>query len=444
MAFEGDLSELERQARRLLDRPLGDLIDISRGEFQHGRTRGGVGHHYEAYFGIARNSDAGPDIPTLGVELKAVPMTQSSGGRFKPKERTFITAIDYATILQQGFEGSPLDTKTRHTLYLFYEHQREVEVRRFRTLAVLLHRRDEVDELMLREAHSHVRRMVAAGRAHEISESDTYGVGAATKDTRARDVPQPRSSRPARRRAFAWKPAVTERLWLAARPGTRRALPQPDLTDGLAGFEADVMARLSPWTGVSVRELRDRLMPAARDDYKALTSAVSRRILDTAGHDATAAFDRLGITVRTMRVDPETSRPKEAVSFPAFDPRDLAEETWETSSLLASLRDFFFIVFTQRRDEAILDARLETGFFWRPSPRDLAVMEGEWRSCRDAIARSAPDALPTSAQTEILHVRPHGRDGHDVVPLPDGTPFRRSSFWLNQSYLTEVVAEQRV
>lgn len=441
--FDGDLSELERQARRLLDRPLGDLIDIDAGEYQHGRTRGGVGHHYEAYFGVPRNSDAGPDIPALGVELKAVPMTRTSRGRYKPKERTFITAIDYGAIADEEFEGSPLDTKTRLTLYLFYEHQREVEVRQFRTLAVLLHARDEVDELMLREAHGHVRQMVLRGLAHEISEADTYGVGAATKDARARDIPQPRSRLPARRRAFAWKPAVTERLWLAGKPGTRHALARPDVPDALARFEADVLRRLQPWTGVPVRELRDRLMPSARDDYKALTSAVSRRALDTRDSNATETFERLGITVRTMRVDPDTARPKEAVSFPAFDPRDLAAETWETSTLLASLRDLFFIVFTQRRHEPIMEARLDTGFFWRPSSDDLDVMEREWTGMRDAIARSAPEELPRSGETEILHVRPHGRDGRDIAPLPNGTPFRRSSFWLNQRYLQAIVARHR-
>lgn len=437
-----DLSELERRARRLLGRPLGDVVDVDAGEYQHAHTRGGVGHHYEAYFGIARNSDAGPDIPHLGVEVKSVPMARTSAGRFKPKERTFITLIDYDRILDEEFAGSPLDTKTRRVLYLFYEHQRETEVRFFRTLAVLLHERDDVDELMLREAYEHVRWMVAAGRAHEISEADTFGVGAATKDRTARDVPQPRSTTPARRRAFAWKPAVTERLWLAAKPGSRQSLRDLHLS-GLGEFEARVLSRIQERRGVTVRQLRDRLLPHVRDDYKALTSAVSRRLLDTDGEQTTEALARLGVTVRTLRIDPQTSRPKEAVSFPAFEPREVARETWERSTLLASLRDFVFIVFTQRHDESILQARLETGFFWRPSPEDLEIMADEWTRFRDAFAESDPERAPTSSETAILHVRPHGRDASDLVQLPDGRPFRRSSFWLNQAYLQRIVARHR-
>lgn len=42
---------------------------------------------------------------------------------------------------------------------------------------------------------------------------------------------------------------------------------------------------------------------------------------------------------------------------------------------------------------------------------------------------------PRSAATEVLHVRPHGRDGKDVLPLPDGRSHVRSSFWLNQSFM---------
>lgn len=433
-----DPSDLERHVRRLLHQRLGDVVDVADAEVQGALNRGRVGHLYERYLGIPPNSDAGPDIPECGVEVKSVPLKRGKSA-FQPKERTFITAIDYDRIVGEDFEGSPLDLKTRHTLYLFYEHQPETAIADFRTIGVLLHERDEVDELMLREAHAHVRMMVREGRAHELSEGDTWGVGAATKDSTGRDIPQPRSHLPARRRAFAWKPQVTARLWQAAKPRDAQGLLQLHVPDEMSALQERIRSRVRAEVGASVEALRQRLAPHLSHGYKSLTSAVSRALIDGPDRDGLETLDRLGVTVRTMRVDPLTVRPKEAVSFPAFDPVELARETWETSELLSRVRSLLFIVFTDRGN--IPASQLTTAFFWQPDHADLAVMQDEWERFRDRIAASQVDDLPGQTSTRILHVRPHGRDSTDRLALPNGVPWQRSSFWLNQGYLQELVRQ---
>lgn len=437
----GDPSSIERHARRLVNRRVGDLVDVLAGERQGTYTKGSVGRYVETFFGIEANSEAGPDLPEAGIELKSVPMQRSGRGPYTAKERTFITAIDYSTIADQAFEGSPLDLKTRHTLYVFYGWQRDVPIAAFKVLGVLLHERDELDELMLRELHTHVQQAVSAGRAHEISEGDTWGVGAATKDAGGKWVAQPFGSERARRRAFAYKPAYTTRLWQLAKHRAARDAASVGMPDSLAAFEAEVAALVQPWHGVSVAELIDRFAADKDPQAKNIVSVVSRRILGSEGRRDVEAFARLGITIRTVRVHPELLVPHEDVSFPVFRPQELVRQEWESSDLLQTVSSLYFVVFTAPSDSPVLDARLLGGFFWRPSTDQLATMGREWDALRQAFAVSRPEDRPQASETEILHVRPHARNRDDTLPLPSGRLYVKSSFWLNRDFVGELVAE---
>jgi DNA mismatch repair protein MutH len=436
----GDPSSIERHARRLVNRRVGDLVDVLAGERQGTYTKGSVGRYVETFFGIEANSQARPDFPEAGVELKTVPLQRGRLGQHTVKERTFITAIDYYLMAELPFEDSPLDLKTRHTLYVFYEWQRDVPIAAFKVLGVLLHERDELDELMLRELHAHVQQAVRAGRAHEISEGDTWGVGAATKDAGGQWVLQPCSSVEARRRAFAYKPAYTTRLWQLARHRAAHDAASIDMPGSLAAFEAEVAALVHPWHGASVAELIDRFAADKNPEAKNIVSVVSRRILGSEGRRDVEAFARLGITVRTVRVHPRLLLPHEDVSFPVFHPQELLLQEWESSDLLQDISSLYFMVFTAPPDAPVLDARLLGGFFWRPSTDQLMMMAREWDSLREAFAVSRPEDRPQASETEILHVRPHARNKDDTLPLPSGRPYVKSSFWLNREFVGELVA----
>jgi DNA mismatch repair protein MutH len=437
----GDPSSIERHARRLVNRRVGDLVDVLAGERQGTYTKGSVGRYVETFFGIEANSEAGPDLPEAGIELKSVPMQRSGRGPYTAKERTFVTAIDYSTIVDQAFEGSPLDLKTRHTLYVFYEWQRDAPIAAFKVLGVLLHERDELDELMLRELHTHVQQAVSAGRAHEISEGDTWGVGAATKDAGGKWAVQPFGPERARRRAFAYKPAYTTRLWQLAKHRAAQGAASVEMPDSLAAFEEQVAAFVQPWHGVSVAALMDRFAADKDPEAKNIVSVVSRRVLGSEGRRDVEAFARLGITIRTVRVHPELLLPHEDVSFPVFRPQELVHQEWESSDLLQTVSSLYFMVFTVPPDGPVLDAELLGGFFWRPSTDQLATMGREWDSLRQAFAVSRPEDRPQASETEILHVRPHARNKDDTLPLPSGRPYVKSSFWLNRDFVGALVAE---
>jgi DNA mismatch repair protein MutH len=397
------------------------------------RTKGYVGAHVERYFGVAANNEAGPDLLHLGVELKAVPMRRlKRRAAYSAKERTFITQIHYPTVIDQMFELSPLDTKSRRTLYVFYEWDRDRLTAETPVLTTYMHDRDEAALDMLRRVHWHVRREVRAGRAHLLSEGDTPGVGAATKDTGGRWVGQPFGTELARRRGFAWKAAYTTELFRSIDTGPVRVL------GGLGSLLRDAEERTAFYRGRSIGELRDELLPGRSDRWKSLTGAVARRVLGSTTTAEPAAYRRFGLLVRAVRLGVD-GRPWEAASFPAIDFRDVAEEEWESSPLVEQLRSILLVVFHDPR-KVVTEAVLDRVVHWRPTDEDVATMREEYEIFRRYIARSRPDLAPTEAQTRILHLRPHGSDGSDKVPLPDGTLYRRSSFWLNKSYLRRVLS----
>lgn len=402
-------------------------------ERQGVRTKGRVGQHVESYFGLRMNSEAGPDFPHLGVELKTVPLRRHKSGRtLSAKERTFITQINYDSIHRQPFDESSLDTKTRHTLYVFYEWQRDQPTTETSVLRAYLHERDAAAIDMARRAYAHVVAEVKAGRAHLLSEGDTLGIGPATKDAGGAWAPQPFGREQARRRAFAWKAAYTTALY--------RSLDS-DRWRGDLGLEAvldEARERVSRHRGWTVRQLRNEYCPGTSDEWKSVTGAVARRLLGSPSSTREPLrYEPFGLLVRAIRVA-DDGMPWEGTSFPAIDFRDVAEEEWESSPLVEQLRSILLVVFRDPSKQ-VMESELESLVHWQPTDRDVAVMREEYERFRAYIAESRPEDAPTEKQTRILHMRPHGADGRDLVDLPNGRQFRRSAFWLNKSYLQRVI-----
>jgi hypothetical protein len=49
--------------------------------------------------------------------------------------------------------------------------------------------------------------------------------------------------------------------------------------------------------------------------------------------------------------------------------------------------------------------------------------------------------LPKQAENPVAHVRPHGRNAADKLPLPDGRMMTKQCFWLNNSYVANQIKE---
>lgn len=461
MRFDpSDRESVLRRAEGLVGRTASDIASESAGTWDPNSSKGSVGLLIERHFGLEANQDAGPDLIEAGIEIKSVPL-RSIRQNLRSKERTSITMIDYHRVVREPFEGTGLDLKTRLTLYVFFlwSHGAVARAEDQLILRVLLHDRNDLDLLALTEAYDHVRDVSRKGNAHLLSEGDTAPVGACTKGAAGATRTQPFSSVPARPRAFAWRPAYTTRLYHSGRSEApsaslvmpadgvpaRIATPRPSRVEqapritAIDDLVARIERRLLALTGRSVEELRARYAPTVKKTAKNVGAATFRRILSADDEDLTVAIDTLGITVRVTRVEPTTLRPYEAVSFSPFDFLEVAETPWDESEVLATLGRILFIVLQAPRGAKVGEARLRSVIMWSADPGSITKMEQEYEMFRRAFRDTPPSGWPRSSKTEVLHVRPHGRDGRDVIPLPSGGTHVRSSLWLNQSFVQDLI-----
>ena len=175
------------------------------------------------------------------------------------------------------------------------------------------------------------------------------------------------------------------------------------------------------------------------------------RMLDVRGHIAnTAEFKKAGIVPKTIRVQ-SNGKIRESMSFPTFDFVKLSrEESWEESDLYNYLAPtkFMFVIFQERdAGEYVLDRVM----FWNISNDDLDEVQRVWARTVSTIRKGVrliqtphglSNDLPKQAESPVAHVRPHGKDASDKLPLPDGRMMTKQCFWLNNTYIAEQINRQ--
>ena len=147
--------------------------------------KGGVGHVVEeSLYGYKINSDAEPDFPEAGVELKVSGVVKDKNG-FKAKERLVLNIINYMKEAYTTFDTSSFWHKNKTLMLLFYEYVRDCHPGDFVFLKALLFKYPEEDLLIIKDDWAKIVGKIRAGKAHELSEGDTLYLGACTKGATA-------------------------------------------------------------------------------------------------------------------------------------------------------------------------------------------------------------------------------------------------------------------
>ena len=136
------------------------------------------------------------------------------------------------------------------------------------------------------------------------------------------------------------------------------------------------------------------------------------------------------------------------MSFPTFDFMELSQEkSWEDSELYNYLAPtkFLFVIFQEQSSgEYVFDRIL----FWNIPNDDLEQVRIVWERTVQTIRRGVKliqtprgmsNDLPKQSENPVAHVRPHGKDGSDKLPLPDGRMMTKQCFWLNNSYIEKQI-----
>lgn len=437
-------SVLER-AREIIGIPLRDVDETGRIE----TGKGAIGHVIEeSWFGYSPNPEAAPDFPEAGVELKVTPYVRGHNG-IRAKERLVCNMIDYMTEHDKTLMTSAFWHKCNTILLMSYEHLQDKPKGDFTIDEAVLFSFPEEDLPIIEHDWEIIMQKVRDGRAHEISEGDTLYLGACTKGAKATDVrQQPFSDVPAKKRAYSLKSSYMTQIlnkYIFGTEESPKIIRNPKSLQGCT-FEEYIINTVSKYYGKTQTELKQLF--GVDSTAKSLNEILLAKMLNVSGRIAhTEEFQKACIIPKTIRVQ-KNGKIKESMSFPTFDFIELSkEEEWEESELYNYLAPtkFMFVIFREQEDG---EYAFERVLFWNIPNEDLEEVGRVWertvKTIREGVIlentpRGVSNNLPKQTESAVAHVRPHGKDASDKLPLPDGRMMTKQCFWLNSKYIASQI-----
>lgn len=428
---------------------LDECLDIESDIIGGSTTKGSFGQMIESeYFHIRNNSEAVPDFDKVGMELKVTPMVRGEKGELKSKERLVLGIMDYNKVPEMGFRT--FSDKNSHLLIIFYEWRRDMPIGRYKILKVVDWRPSESELRIIREDWETINGFIMSGNAHNLSERHTKVLAASTKGMgHGRDMrTQPFSDIPAKQRSLSFKASFMTTLYKTypdVGGGGRRDVHYGSLIGGEWGedipFSEFVLRKFDRFRGRTCRDIERALGVELSDTSYQYHSMLTMAILDVVGKKHVKELEEANIKMKTIRIK-RNGTPKESMSFPAFDPDTLTEQTWESSDLLEQIdREFLFPVFGFQTDrpenEARKDLVLLGAFLWYIPDDDLDVVRKVWEDTQAKVREGRRDFVRMS-DGRISHVRPHDRR---KVYDEFGNDITKRSFWFNSEYIKGVVRD---
>ena len=405
----------------------------------------------ESWFGYSPNSESEPDFPEAGVELKVTPYIRGRNG-IRAKERLVCNIINYMAEYDKTFDTSAFWHKCKTMLLMSYEHLADRPKGDFRIDEAILFSFPEEDLIIIEHDWETIINKARAGKAHEISEGDTLYLAACTKGANASSVrPQPFSPVMAKQRAYSLKSSYMTQVlnkYIFGDVQNPRIIRHWSFLQNCT-FEDYIIRKVSEFYGRTQQELKAFF--GVESNAKSLNEILLARMLNVSGRIAyTEEFQKAGIIPKTIRVQYDGSI-RESMSFPTFDFIELSrEDDWEESDLYNYLAPtkFMFVIFQQRADGQYVFDRV---MFWNIPNEDLEQVRLVWERTvyiiREGVqliptARGISNNLPKKTENPVAHVRPHGIDASDKLPLPDGRMMTKQCFWLNNTYIAEQIARR--
>ena len=420
-------------AMKLTGKSLAEAVQLPDG-VANVRNRGDLGSLVEKYyFEHTPPNNHDPDFKEVGLELKTTGILRKAS-TYRAKERLVLTMIDYEAIAVENWENSSFYKKCRLLLILFYLYSKEIAVidRRF-VLQPLLYEIPSSDLEQIKRDWEFIRQRVLDGKAHQLSEGDTYYLGACRKGSGGEKESlrkQPFSNERAKARAFSFKQGYVNKL-IVSHLGESQSL---GVKDGLT-FESATQLRFKPFIGKSVEEISKKL-DYHKENSKSFLKDLANRILARNGQTV-LELDKAGIEMKTIRLM-KSGKPRESMSFPGFKYLDIVNENWEDSSFFEKLEHKFLLVIF-REDECGVERLIKTAY-WNMPYDDRMEAKRIWEETKRRVALDASD-LPKMSESNVAHVRPKARNGMDKLLTPQGDMQVKKCFWLNSGYIAGIVTD---
>ena len=423
---------------------------------KHGyRGKGNYGQILEKfYFGYEPNSDAEPDFKEAGIELKSSLLKTLKNGEYRSKERLVLNIINYLEVYKEDFETSSFWKKNAHLLLVFYLHDKDLELLDYVIKLVDSWKYPKEDLKIIRRDWEFINQKIKEGKAHELSEGDTFYLGACTKGSTALKSyrEQPFNQEKAKQRAYSLKQGYVNHIIAnIAQEETAvygKIIERPEILEEVRSIEEIVILKFHPFYGKPANQIEQELGLNLNQKAKSYFANLTNAILGIELGKKIEEFEKADIQVKTIRLK-ENNLPKEDISFPNFKYQELVETDWEDSDFKNILESKFFFVFYQFVGESLILRKVK---FWNMPHTDVLEAKSVWEETvktvsNGEIVKEITDKgvrktnFPKKTKNRISHVRPHARNAADTYELPVAdkltglTEYTKHCFWLNASYV---------
>lgn len=459
---------------------------------KHGyKGKGNFGQILEKfYFGYEPNSDAEPDFLEVGLELKSTPLKTLKNGEFRSKERLVLNIINYLEVYKEDFETSSFWKKNAHLLLVFYLNDKDLDLLDYIIKLVDGWQYPSQDLKVIKRDWEVINQKIKDGKAHELSEGDTFYLGACTKGSTALKSfrNQPFNAEQAKQRAYSLKQGYVNHIIaniaqeeqevygkLIKQPEILdqvqsiedvvianiaqekqevygKIIKQPEILDQVQSIEDIVIAKFQPFYGKSAKQIEKELGLELNQKAKSYFANLTNAILGLELGQKIEEFEKADIQVKTIRLK-ENNLPKENISFPTFRYEELIETEWEDSNFKNILESKFFFVFYQFERGNLILRKVK---FWNMSYSDILEAKIVWEEMVKTVAKGEivkevtekgirKTFFPKKTENRISHVRPHARDANDTYELPVTDKltglkeYTKHCFWLNASYVRDEI-----
>lgn len=442
-------------AKKLKGKSLRQVFDVKILEHSYS-GKGNFGQVLEKfYFGYEPNSIAEADFAQIGMELKSSPLKQLKNSEYRSKERLVLNIINYINVVEQNFANSDFIKKNASILLIFYLHQPDFDILDYLIKLVDEWSFSSTDLEIIKKDWETITKKIADGKAHELSEGDTFYLGACTKGANALSVrKQPFSEIPAKQRAYSFKQGYVNHIiaTIANEPTEiyGKLIPSVAVAKKQT-IEEIVIDKFKPYYGKTIDEIlaiiEVEINTTAKSFYANLTKAILGIELDKEVEE----FEKAEIIVKTVRLK-ENDLPKEDISFPNFKYEEIVNQEWDDSDFKDILEHKFLFVFYQFENEELVLRRVK---FWNMPYADILEAEKVWKKTKEivkkgSIVKEVKNGIrytnfPNKSFNSVSHVRPHATNADDTFPLPKKDKltkekeYTKHCFWLNNTYVRDEI-----
>lgn len=420
--------------------------------------KGSLGQIIEtALYGIETNSESEPDFIDAGVELKVTPYRKNKNNSLSAKERLVLNIINYMTEYANSFENSHFWFKNHKLEILWYLYEENKDNLDFvLTHANLIDLEVSEDLKQIEKDWNTIIDKIKAGKAHEISEADTMYLGACTKGESKKSVrTQPFSDIKAKQRAFCFKQSYMTQL-VRKYIGDYRNV-EKILKNSSDTFDSFVNRVVNKYKGKTQMELIQELGINPNCNSKAIFMMIVNRMFQVKSKlKNTEEFQKAKIIPKTIRVE-ENGMIEQSMSFPYFSFEYIFNTDFEDSTFREELETtkYMFFVFKKEKGEYVFKGIK----LWNMPENviDTSVKE-MYDKTREVIRTgnivnhinkngSRATNFPGKKANAVCHVRPHGQNTADTIPLPvkdkltGADRYTKQCFWFNNNYVKEIIAD---